>query len=155
MGGSKRKVKENHDSHQVNQRKIFSDNTKDDDNEENDKIKNKDHEGFKQKIKENHDSHRISYKKAVNDNIKNDDIEKRKKKIVLRTKPVEFKGWTLRSKEIKETSEIKEDISKNKEEKVVKIQPKVEILPETKNEEEKMIKRQKKMINHQNSKRSG
>merc|ERR1712105_428109 len=105
--GSKRKVKENHDSHQVNQRKIFSDNTKDDDNEENDKIKNKDHEGFKQKIKENHDSHRISYKKAVNDNIKNDDIERRKKKIVLRTKPVEFKGWTLRSKEIKETSEIK------------------------------------------------
>merc|ERR1712030_154915 len=85
--GSKRKVKENHDSHQFSQREAFSDNTKKDDTKENNKIKNKDHEGSKRKVKENHDSHRISYKRGIINTIKNDDIEKRKKKIVFRKKP--------------------------------------------------------------------
>ena len=55
--GSKRKVKENHDSHRFSQKEAFSDNTKKDDTKENNETKNIDHEGSKQKVKENHDSH--------------------------------------------------------------------------------------------------
>merc|ERR1711984_30009 len=62
--GSKRKVKENHDSHRFSQKEAFSKKAKDDDTKENDKIKIKDHEGSKRKVKENHDSHRFSQREA-------------------------------------------------------------------------------------------
>merc|ERR1712090_14442 len=138
--GSKRKVKENHDSHRFSQREAFSDNTKKDDTKENNKMKNKDHEGSKRKVKENHDSHRISYKRAIINTIKNDDIEKRNKKIIVQKNPKELKPWRSRSKEIKNTSVIKEETSEiekevsKKEEKEIKIEPKIESLPETKND---------------------
>merc|ERR1711984_44329 len=77
--GSKRKVKENHDSHRFSQREAFSNKTKDDDNEENDKIKIKDHEGSKRKVKENHDSHRINQREAFSNKAKDDDTKENDK----------------------------------------------------------------------------
>merc|ERR1712105_152484 len=59
--GSKRKVKENHDSHRFSQ-KASSDNTKKDDTKEKNETKHCVHEGPKRKVKENHDSHRFSQK---------------------------------------------------------------------------------------------
>merc|ERR1712074_171517 len=117
------------------------------------KIKNKDHEGSKRKVKENHDSHRISYKRAIINTIKNDDIEKRNKKIVVQKNPIELKPWRFRSKEIKNTSVIKEETSEiekevsKKEEKEIKIEPKIESLPETKNDKEENNKEDIEEVN--------
>merc|ERR1712030_241426 len=122
------------DSHRFRIREAFSDNTKKDDTkEENDKIN--DHEGSKRKVKENHDSHLISYKRATINTIKNDDVEKRKKKIIVQKKPIVLKQWKTRSKEIKETSEVKEEISKNKEEKEIKMKSIKEINDTTKDDD--------------------
>ena len=80
--GSKRKVKENHDSHQFSQ-KASSDNTKKDDTKEKNETKNIDHEGSTRKVKENHDSHQTRYKKAFVNTIKKDDIKNKNKGIII------------------------------------------------------------------------
>merc|ERR1712105_469669 len=103
---SKRKVKENHDSHRTSL-KAFSENTKKkDDTKEENKTKNIDHEGSKLKVKENHDSHQTRYKKAIVNTIKNDDIEKRNKKIIIQKNPRELTLWRPRSEKTKDSSRI-------------------------------------------------
>merc|ERR1712148_158059 len=109
--GSKRKVKENHDSHQFS-KKAPSNNTKKDDTKEENETKNIDHEGSKQKVKENHDSHQTRYKKAIVNTIKNDDIEKRNKKIIIQKNLRELTLWRPRSEKTKDSSRIKEEKSK-------------------------------------------